>query len=120
MHHFPRRLVCESQEEDAVGGNPLLQQVRDSIGQRAGLAGTGPGENECRPRQRGDGGVLLPVEFARVVNLQIDRTTKGLKNIVTRHRRHLSVRGPGRENHFMTGAAESRRRRERFVSMQLR
>ena len=72
LHHFARRLVREREQQNAVGRNALFQKIRDAIRQRARLARTRAGDDERRTGRRGDGGELLLVEFARVVNVQPD------------------------------------------------
>ena len=67
-HHFPGGLVGERQQQDAVRRNALLQQVGHAVGERARLARARAGDDQRRPRRRGDGGELLLVQFARVVN----------------------------------------------------
>ena len=71
-HHFTGGFVGERQQQNPVGGNPLLQQIRHAVSQRAGFAGTGTGDDQRRAGRRGDGGELLLVEFARIVNVQPD------------------------------------------------
>ena len=72
-HHFAGGLVGEREQQDAVGGNALFQQVRDAVDERAGLAGPGAGDDERGAGRRGDGGELLGVQLARIINLQMDR-----------------------------------------------
>ena len=71
-HHFAGGLVREGQQQNPVGGDALLQQIGHAISERARLAGASPGDHQGRPRRRGDGGQLLGVEFARIVNVQPD------------------------------------------------
>ncbi len=71
-HHFAGGLVGEREQQNAVGGNPLLQQICDAIRERARLARTRAGDDERRAGRRGDGGQLLRIEFARIVNVQPD------------------------------------------------
>ena len=84
-HHFAGRFVGERQQQDAVGGDALFEQVRDAIGQRAGLARAGAGDDEGRAGRRGNGGQLLGVQLARVINLQMNGRMKRLQNIFARH-----------------------------------
>jgi hypothetical protein len=58
-HHFAGGLVGEREQQDAVGGNALFEQIGDAVGERAGLARTRAGDDERRPGRRGDGGELL-------------------------------------------------------------
>ena len=51
-----------------MGGNPLLEQPGDPVGQRASLAAPGPGDDERVARTRGDGGELLGVKLALEIN----------------------------------------------------
>ena len=88
-HHFAGGLVGERQQQDAVGGDALFEQVSDAIGERTGLARTGAGDDERRAGRRGDGGELLWIEFARVVNLQMDGGMKWFENVIARHGRKL-------------------------------
>jgi len=48
MHHFTGGLVGECEQQDAVGGNALFEQVGDTVGERARLARTGTGNDEGR------------------------------------------------------------------------
>ena len=84
-HHFAGGLVREREQQDAVGGNALFEQVGDAVGERAGLARTGAGNDEGRAGRRGDGGELLWIEFARVVNLQMNCGMKRFENVIARH-----------------------------------
>jgi len=70
-HHFTGGLVGECQQQDAVGGDALFEQIRDAIGKRARLARTGSRDDERRTGWRSDGGELLRIQFARVINLEI-------------------------------------------------
>ena len=84
-HHFAGGLVGERQQQDAVGGNALFEQIGDAIGERARLARAGAGDDERRAGRRGDGGELLRVQLARVINLQMDGRMKRFQNILARH-----------------------------------
>ena len=84
-HHFAGGLVGEREQQDAVGGNALFEQIRDAVGERARLARTRAGDDERRAGRRGDGGELLRIQFARVINLQIDFGTERFKNVIARH-----------------------------------
>ena len=68
----PAALFVNVSSKIRSGGNALLQQIRDAIGERARLARTRAGDDERRAGRRGDGGELLLVEFARIVNVQPD------------------------------------------------
>jgi hypothetical protein len=67
----------------------LFKQIRDAIGKRARLARTGAGDDERGAGRRGDGGQLLRVEFARVINLQMDCSLTWFQNVIARHRAQL-------------------------------
>ncbi len=69
-HHFAGGLVGERQQQNPVGGDALLQQIGDAIGERARLARTRAGDDERRAGRRGDGGQLLRIQLARVINLR--------------------------------------------------
>ena len=96
-HHFAGGLVGERQQQDAVGGNALFEQIGDAIGERAGLARTGAGDDERGAGRRGDGGELLRIEFARVVNLQMDCGMKRFENVIARHGAELKGQMPAGE-----------------------
>ena len=81
-HHLTRGLVREREQEDAVGWNALFEQIGDAIGERARLARTRARDHERRAGRGGDGGALLFVKFARVVNLQVDGRLKGLQDVI--------------------------------------
>ncbi len=93
-HHLARGLVGEGQQQQALGGDPLLQQPRHPVHQRAGLARARPGQDQRRPRRRGHRLQLLGVEFRRVVNLVVDRRAERLHHVLARHT--LIQTGPGR------------------------
>ena len=62
LAHLRRRLVGEGDREDLAGaGLPGRQQVGDPVGEDAGLAGAGAGEDEQRPA-----GVLDRLALRRV------------------------------------------------------
>jgi len=83
MHHFAGGLVGECEQQDAVGGNALFEQVGRHGRERARFAGTGAGDDEGRAGRRGDGGqYCLRVQFARVINLQIDSERNGFNNVM--------------------------------------
>ena len=84
-HHFTRRLVREGEQQNAVGRNALFQKIRDAIRQCARLARTRAGDDERRTGRRGDGGELLFVEFARVVNVQPDFRRERFQDVFVRH-----------------------------------
>ena len=67
------------------GGDALFEQVSDAVGEGAGLARAGPGNHESRAGQGGDGGVLLLIQFAGIIDLQLDGAVKRLKDIFARH-----------------------------------
>ena len=48
LKHFARSLVGEGQQQHAARIDPLLHQPRNAVGQRAGLAGSGRGDNQHR------------------------------------------------------------------------
>ena len=84
-HHFAGGLVGERQQQDAVGGNALFEQIGDAIGERAGLARAGAGDDERRAGRRGDGGELLRIQLARVINLQMNCGMKRFQHVIARH-----------------------------------
>ena len=84
-HHFAGGFVGEREQQNSVRRNTLLQQICDAIGKRARLAGTRAGDDERRAGRRGDGGKLLRIQFARVINLQIDFGTERFKHVIARH-----------------------------------
>ncbi len=90
-HHFAGGFVGEGEQQDAVGGNALFEQVGDAIDEGARLAGAGAGNDERRAGRRGNGGVLLLVEFTRVINLQINRRAEGLEDVVAGHGKVFSI-----------------------------
>ena len=96
-HHFAGGLVRERQQQDAVGGNALFQQIRDAVGERARLARTGAGDDERRAGRRGDGGQLLRIQFARVVNLQMDFGPERFNDVIARHGAQLKGQTPAGE-----------------------
>ena len=69
VHHLASGLVGESQQQDAVHRDALLEQVGYAVGQRACLARAGSGQYQRRPRRRGNSRQLLGVEFRLVVNV---------------------------------------------------
>ena len=86
-HHFSCRFVREREQQDAVGGNALFQQEGHPISEGACFARAGSGDDQGRSGGRGDSGVLLWIQFARIVDLEIDRRTKRLQHVVGRHAR---------------------------------
>ena len=91
-HHFAGGLVRERQQQDAVGRDALLQQVGHAVGERARLARARAGDDQRRPGRRRHGRVLLLVEFARIIDLQMDRRPERLQHIVARHALNRSHR----------------------------
>ena len=88
-HHFLGGFVGEGEQQDPVGRNSLFQQISDAIGEGAGFARAGAGDDERRSGRRGDGGVLLLVQLRGVINLQIHGRLKWLQHIITRHQGSL-------------------------------
>ena len=61
--HLAGRLVGEGDGEDLIGaGGACVQQMGDAGGERAGFAGSGPGEHKNGAVERFDGGALHVVE----------------------------------------------------------
>ena len=89
LHHFTRRLVREREQQNSVGRNPLFDEICDAIRQRASFSRASPRDDERRAGRRGDGGELLFVEFARVVNVQPDLRRERFQDVVVRHGRKL-------------------------------
>ncbi len=88
-HHLAGRLVGECEQKDPVCGNPLFQQEGDAVRQSACLARTGAGNDEGGAGRGSYGGVLLRVEFARVINLRMKIRLEIFQNILARHGRKL-------------------------------
>ena len=61
--HFLGGAAGEGEEEDALGRDAALEQVRDAVDQRARLAGAGAGDDEQRTVAVGRGGSLLVVQL---------------------------------------------------------
>ena len=87
-HHFAGGLIREGEQQNAIRRNALFQKIRDAINERARLARTRAGDDERRAGRRGDGGQLLFVEFARVVNVQPDFRRERLQDVFVRHGRN--------------------------------
>src|SRR6185295_15514767 len=64
--HLRGGLVGEGDGEDGLGGDLLVQQVGDAVGDDAGLAGAGAREHQHRALRGGDGLALRGVEAAQV------------------------------------------------------
>jgi len=65
--HLAGRLVGEGDGEDLVRPRAAgVEQMRDARGQRLGLAGAGPGEDEDGAVERFDGGALGGVEVVEI------------------------------------------------------
>ncbi len=84
-HHFLGCLVREREQQNPVGGNPLLQQVRHAVDERAGLARTCAGNHQGRSGRRAYRRVLLLVEFTSIFDLQMDRRAEWLQHIFAGH-----------------------------------
>ena len=98
-HHFARGFVGKGEEEYAIRRDPVFEQIRDSIGEGAGLARSGTGNDKRRSWRSGDGGMLLLVQFLGIVDLKIDRRMKRLQHVVARHgERLVSECKPRKEN----------------------
>ena len=67
LEHLAGGLVGEGQQQDAPGGDALIQQPGDAVGQRARLAAAGAGDDERMPLRRRHGGILLGVQLGGVV-----------------------------------------------------
>ena len=85
VHHFACGFVGEGQEENTIRRDAVFEQPGDAIGERASFAGARSRDDERRTGRGGDGGVLLLVEFLRVVDLEFDRRVKRLQHVVARH-----------------------------------
>jgi hypothetical protein len=84
-HHLLRGLVGERQQQQTISRDALFEQEGNPVGERAGLARAGAGDHERRPGGGGDGGQLLRVQLARVVDLQIDGGAERAQRVVARH-----------------------------------
>ena len=87
-HHFTGSLVGEGQQQDAVRRDALFEQIGDPIRERSRLAGPSPSDDECRTGGRCNGGALLFVQFARVIDLKMNFRVKRLQNVLARHAGH--------------------------------
>ena len=67
LQHFAGGFVGEGEQQNAPGGHAVLQQPGYAVGEGAGLAAAGTGNDECLGGGGGDGGVLLRVQFCGVV-----------------------------------------------------
>ena len=101
-HHFAGGLVGEREQQNSFRRDALFQQVGDAISERARLAGAGAGDDERRAGRRGNGGQLLRIQFARVINLQIDFGTERFKHVIARHGAELKGQTPARERKIST------------------
>ena len=61
--HFGRGLVGKGQGQNVPRRDPVVDEVRDPVGQGPGLAAAGPRQNEHRPLERFRGHSLLPVQI---------------------------------------------------------
>jgi hypothetical protein len=84
-HHFAGSLVGEGEEEDALGRDALLQEECNAVSERARFARAGAGDDEGWSRRGGDGGVLLFIQLASVVDLKLDRLLKWMQDVLARH-----------------------------------
>ena len=90
-HHFLGCFVREYKQEDALRRNALFEQIGDAVNQCARFSRSSSGNDERRPGHRRHGGMLLRVQFARVVDLQFDRGAERLQRVLTRHARNLTA-----------------------------
>ena len=63
--HLLRGAAREGEEEDALGRDAALDQVRDAVDERARFARARAGDDEQRPVAEGDGARLLRIEGGR-------------------------------------------------------
>ena len=63
----------------------MLDEPRDAVGERAGLTRARAGDDKRGAVLSSDGGVLLGVELARVVNPQLDGRGEAVELVVARH-----------------------------------
>ena len=91
-HHLARGFVRERQQQNPVGRDALFEQIGDAIRERARLARARAGDDERRAGRRGDGGELLLVEFARVIDLELNFSPERLQNVIARHAAKLRHR----------------------------
>jgi len=70
LHHLSGGLVGERHQQDVLCCDALRQQPRDAIGQGAGLARAGSGDDQLGAIATGDGRVLLLVEIGLEVDLR--------------------------------------------------
>ena len=100
IHHFARGLVGEGEEKDALGADAVFQQPRNAVDQCARLAGARASQDECWTRACGNGGKLLFIELAGVIDAELDlRRRRGLEHVLTRHGTH----GRGERGKFKGG-----------------
>ena len=65
--HLLRGATCERQQKNPLGADSTLDEMRDPVDERAGLAGTGAGDDEKRAIAMRCGRRLLRIELRREV-----------------------------------------------------
>ena len=81
-HHFASGFIGESHHEDVFRPDALFKQISYSVGKSPSFTRTCPGDDEGGSGGGGDGGVLLGVQLAGVVDLQVHRGVKWLQDVV--------------------------------------
>ena len=95
--HLAGRLVREREQEDPGGVEPVLDEPRDPVDERPGLARARAGDHEERAVTGHDDVPLLVVELAVVVDPVGLQTRGRLEDVFPFHGSSLEETGAGRE-----------------------
>ena len=79
LAHFFRGFVGECHRQDAIGANPVSDQVRHAISDHASFPGACPGQYQQRPRKNG-----CRFTLRRIESRQIDHVRSIFVNSITR------------------------------------
>ena len=86
IQHLPRSLVREREQQNISGVDPVFEQIRYAISERAGLARARTGDDEQRTRRRRHGRQLLLIQLRRVIDMDRCRSGGALQRILTGHK----------------------------------
>ena len=68
LKHLTRGLIGKGEQKNVSRIHPLIEQVGDTVGQRACFSRSRTGNDECRTRLRAYRCILLLVELRGIVN----------------------------------------------------
>ena len=86
IEHLPRGFIRKRKQQDIARVDPVLEQIRHAIGQRARLPAARAGDDQERPGRSRHRRELLLIELRRVIDVDRGRRGSALERVFARHR----------------------------------